>query len=141
LSRRPWLIVVVLLYTTPLVAQDAPSATAEDVIDAARKAYTVPPSPAVAAECPVPKDGEEIVVCAQQQDQQGFRVAPSSDLEPAMRTTTPDVGTQYPGSVAARGCFIPPCPPPMPELIDLKAIPEAPPGSDADLVARGEKPQ
>ena len=30
--------------------------------------------------------------------------------------------------------------PPDPLIIDLKAIPEPPPGSDADLIARGLKP-
>jgi hypothetical protein len=42
--------------------------------------------------------------------------------------------------VVARGCFIPPCPPPKALMIDLKAIPEAPPGSDADRVGRGLAP-
>ena len=45
------------------------------------------------------------------------------------------------GVVAARGCFIPPCPPPMPILIDVEALPEAPPGSDADRIARGLAPR
>ena len=44
------------------------------------------------------------------------------------------------GPVVARGCFLPPCPRPMPVLIDLKAIPEAPPGSDADRIGRGLAP-
>ena len=37
-------------------------------------------------------------------------------------------------------CLIGPCPPPTAVLIDLEAIPEAPPGSDADRVARGLVP-
>ena len=44
------------------------------------------------------------------------------------------------GVVVARGCFIPPCPKPMPILIDVTALPEAPPGSDADRIARGLPP-
>lgn len=44
------------------------------------------------------------------------------------------------GVVVARGCFIPPCPKPMPVLIDVAALPEAPPGSDADRIARGLPP-
>ena len=44
----------------------------------------------------------------------------------------PDVfGIPEGGIIVARGCFIPPCPRKMPPIIDLKAIPEAPPGSDA----------
>ena len=45
------------------------------------------------------------------------------------------------GVVVARGCFIPPCPPPMPILIDIEALPEAPPGSDADRIGRGLAPR
>ena len=52
-----------------------------------------------------------------------------------------DVETRYPGVAVASGCFIPPCPPPMPVLIDLKAIPEAPAGSDADRVGKGLAPR
>lgn len=44
------------------------------------------------------------------------------------------------GVAVARGCFIPPCPRPMPVLIDVAALPEAPPGSDADRIARGLPP-
>ncbi|WP_432201658.1 hypothetical protein ACRAQ7_05810 [Erythrobacter sp. W53] len=43
-------------------------------------------------------------------------------------------------ATAGGGCLPGSCPPPMPELIDLKAIPEAPPGSDADRVGRGLPP-
>lgn len=87
------------------------------------------------------------MVCAEQEDQAQFRVRSSSDIDPTGAGArgggprAPDVGTNYPGVVVAKGCFIPPCPPPMPELIDLKAIPEAPPGSDADRVARGLAPR
>jgi hypothetical protein len=43
-------------------------------------------------------------------------------------------------ATAGGGCLPGSCPPPMPELIDLKAIPEAPPGSDADRIGRGLPP-
>ncbi|MEO6551352.1 MAG: hypothetical protein ABIO26_02220 [Croceibacterium sp.] len=82
--------------------------------------------------CKAPK-GNEIVVCAE--DPQKFRVPSSTDEG---RNTNdgmpraPDVfGIPAGGIVIARGCFIPPCPRKMPPIIDLKAIPEAPPGSDA----------
>lgn len=54
---------------------------------------------------------------------------------------TPDFTPQYPGVVVARGCFIPPCPPPKALLIDIEALPEAPPGSDAARVAQGLAPR
>ena len=44
------------------------------------------------------------------------------------------------GVVVARGCFIGPCPPPKALIIDIEALPEAPPGSDADRIARGLPP-
>ena len=52
----------------------------------------------------------------------------------------PDLMPVYPGVVVARGCFIPPCPPPPALMIDIEALPEAPPGSDADRIARGLPP-
>ena len=53
----------------------------------------------------------------------------------------PDVfGIPDHGVVAARGCFIPPCPPPPAYIIDFESLPDAPPGSDADRIARGLPP-
>lgn len=37
-------------------------------------------------------------------------------------------------------CFIPPCPKDPALIIDVEALPEAPPGSDADRIARGLAP-
>jgi len=145
LSRRPGVLLATLLLASPLAAQEAPPVTAEQVLSDARRAYALTASGAP-AECPMPKPGEEIVVCAQQDDPERFRAASSSDLDPTgagARGGVPhaDVETRYPGVAVASGCFIPPCPPPMPVLIDLKGIPEAPPGSDADRIARGELAQ
>ena len=38
-------------------------------------------------------------------------------------------------------CIVPPCPPPPVYMIDVTALPEAPPGSDADRIARGLAPR
>lgn len=136
-----------LLCAAPLGAQDvSPPVTAEQALATAQEVYG-PPDPRRRAECPPQKPGEEIVVCAQAEDQAQFRVESSGDLDPTGAGVrggaprAPDLETRYPGVVVARGCFIPPCPPPMPPIIDLKAIPEAPPGSDADRVARGLAPR
>ena len=135
-----------LLMSAPLAAQDAAPVTADDAIAAAEDAYG-PPDSRAKPECPTPKPGGEIVVCGQTEDQSRFRVKSSGDLDPTGAGAkdnvprAPAVGTVYPGIVVARGCFIPPCPPAMPVLIDLKAIPEAPPGSDADRAARGLAPR
>lgn len=123
----------------------AQTATAEQAQAAARAAYGPPPPDDGSRKCPEPKPGEEIVVCGELEEQSQFRVQSSSSLDPSAKVKgdvpqAPDLEHKYPGPVVARGCFIPPCPPPMPTLIDLKAIPEAPPGSDADRVGRGLPP-
>ncbi len=148
MSRRLGVVAVALFLTAsvvpvPVSAQNAPPPSAEDVIESARRAYSLPdPAAARAAACPVTRPGDDIVVCAPAPSGD-FGVESGDDLERGglrgAGRRAPDVATAYPGSVAATGCFIGPCPPPMPVLIDLAAIPEAPEGSDADLIARGEK--
>ena len=87
----------------------------------------------------------EIVVCAPR-DPEADRYPGRESLESVQSTNdglprAPDLRPVYPGVVVARGCFIPPCPPPPMVFIDVKALPEAPAGSDADLIARGEMPE
>ena len=53
------------------------------------------------------------------------------------RNVIPMVGV----SVVFKGCFIPPCPPPLAYMIDFSSLPETPPGSDADRVGRGLAPR
>ena len=90
-------------------------------------------------------DATEIVVCAPRELRENRY--PGREQLDSVRSTydglprAPDLRPVYPGPVVARGCFIPPCPPPKMIFIDVKALPEAPPGSDADLIARGEKAQ
>jgi hypothetical protein len=145
-------LAILLLWSTALGAQDAatarpaPRVSADEALRAAAQVYG-PPDPSARAECPPQKPGGEIVVCGQLEDPDKHRVQSSSELDPTGAGAkdsvprAPDVGTVYPGIVVASGCFIPPCPPPMPVLIDLKALPEAPEGSDADLIGRGERPR
>ncbi|MFA9199738.1 MAG: hypothetical protein ACEQR8_00925 [Cypionkella sp.] len=148
MSRRAGraLALALAMVAAPALAQSAPaSVTADQAIAAAREAYGPPDSRARPA-CPPQAPGGEIVVCGEVEDPSQFHVRSSSELDPTRAGArdnvprAPDVGTVYPGVVVARGCFIPPCPPPMAKIIDLKAIPEAPPGSDADRVARGLAP-
>jgi hypothetical protein len=85
---------------------------------------------------------DEIVVCAPA-DPEADRYPGREGLESVQSTDdglprAPDLAPKYPGVVVARGCFIPPCPPPPMVFIDVKALPQAPPGSDADLIAKGE---
>jgi hypothetical protein len=137
---------VALLGAVHVFAQDPPrTVTAQEALAEAKAAYG-PPDTRPSSDCPTRQPSEEIVVCAELEEQSQFRVRSSGDLDPGGAGArggvprAPDVGTVYPGVVVAKGCFIPPCPPPMAKIIDLKAIPEAPPGSDADRLARGLAP-
>lgn len=136
-----WLL---MLIASPLHAQDSRTITAEQAVETAKNAYG-PPTEEKKSKCPAPEPGGPIVVCAELEEQSQFRVKSTEELDPhAVRDIVPrapDMETHYPGPVVARGCFIPPCPPPMAKIIDLKAIPEAPPGSDADRVAHGLAPR
>jgi hypothetical protein len=94
--------------------------------------------------CDAPK-GEDIVVCAQNNEQ--FRAQSSSDEDPTGagtkdgRLTPPDVSGNgiFKGKPTMGGmCLIPPCAGAPPYMIDLSSIPEAPAGSDADKIAKGE---
>ena len=144
-------LAILLAWSAALGAQDtapraAPQVTADEALRAAAEVYG-PPDPRASKACPPQVPGGEIVVCGELEDPEKHRVQSSSELDPTgvgakdNAPRAPNVGTVYPGVVVASGCFIPPCPPPMPVLIDLKAIPEAPEGSDADLIGRGERPR
>lgn len=87
----------------------------------------------------------EIVVCAPEQNQ--FRMPSTADDDPTGvgandgRLTPPDVAGKgiFKGKPTMSGrCMIPPCPRAQPYLIDLSTIPQAPLGSDADKIAKGE---
>ena len=56
---------------------------------------------------------------------------------------TPDVAGPgiFRGPATVSGlCLIPPCPKEPALIIDIESLPEAPPGSDADRIARGLPP-
>ncbi|MEO6153155.1 MAG: hypothetical protein ABIT09_02345 [Croceibacterium sp.] len=108
---------------------DAPDATADQIAEAARQSLKAPGTRQL---CQAAK-GNEIVVCAQ--DPERLRVPSSTDEGTNISDglpRAPDLfGIPSGGVIVAKGCFFPPCPRKMPPLIDLKAIPEAPPGSAA----------
>lgn len=130
-------------------AQDRAATTAEDVFENARDAYGPPP--------PEPKcdegDGDEIVVCAEQQEQSQFRVKSSSELDPESEEAlddglprAPDVGGPgiFKGKATIGGLCVPglqKCPPPPALFIDFSELPDAPEGSDADRIAKGLAPR
>ncbi|NVE95517.1 hypothetical protein HUO12_11460 [Altererythrobacter sp. JGD-16] len=93
----------------------------------------------------------EIIVCRRKQDQREFRTTSPSDAQRRYAEETafandpqaPDVAGAgiFKGPATASGlCFIPPCPKEAALIIDIESLPEAPPGSDADRIARGLPP-
>lgn len=124
--------------------------TAEQAIAAAQELYgPPPPEPEVSAECSNPAPGE-IVVCAALEEQSQFRIPSSSDKGDDSQLSwagdPPDVsgpgiftGPATVGGICGIG--LNPCPPPPVYYFDITALPEPPPGSDADKIAKGETPE
>ena len=122
--------------------------TAEEALAAAQELYgPPPPEPEVAFECENPK-GNEIVVCAALEEQSQFRVTSSMEQGDNSNLSwegdPPDVSGPgiFKGPATASGCIKGvTCPPPPVYIFDITALPEAPPGSDADRIAKGEIPE
>lgn len=139
---------IIIIASNPAYSQDQQPVTAERVAENAQKAYgPPPPEPACG-----PQQGDEIVVCAREQDNSQFRVKSSAQLDPESEEALAD-GLPRAPDVAGPGIFKGPatvgklcipglqkCPPPPALIIDLSALPEAPEGSDADKVGKGEIP-
>lgn len=85
---------------------------------------------------PATQAGDIVVTADAPQEPDMYEDEPAND--PASIRAPDLFGIPEGGVVVAKGCFIPPCPRPMPPLIDLKAIPEAPPGSDAARYAEAQ---
>lgn len=115
--------------------------TAEQAIARAQEVYGIA---SVARGCR-PSSGDEIVVCADRgTDQRLPQTAPDPNTRAGRHVLdngvprAPQVG---PGSCKGQpGCIAIGSAPPPPYYIDVKSLPEAPPGSDADKIAKGEAP-
>jgi hypothetical protein len=129
----------------PLAAQseDSPaSVTPEEAIEQEHQEYG-PQAPPPPVNCDAASAPGEIVVCARKRvDNARYRVKSTAELDPKSRQNL------YDGVPRAPDVFgIPPCtgvcvkmgsvPPPV-LMIDLKAIPKPPAGSDADKISKGE---
>ncbi|MBX9884632.1 MAG: hypothetical protein K2X68_06635 [Novosphingobium sp.] len=84
-----------------------------------------------------------IVVCGGREANDKERLPLRGELDSARSTNdglprAPNVFGIKHGGTSITGCFLPPCPPPVMPDIDFTALPEAPPDSDADKIARGE---
>jgi hypothetical protein len=89
--------------------------------------------------CSSARSNDEIVVCATRRPDPRYDPPPPRRRPDAKAIAfgAPPAGRGVGASVTIRGCFLQKCPRKL-YFIDLKAIPEAPPGSDAAKIARGE---
>ena len=138
---------------TPLTAPEETPAPAEDYrADEPQSGYGPPPP---IDKCDADQEAAqlsgEIVVCRRVREQEEFRLRTrkGSQADYARRTAfagdpqAPDVAGAgiFRGPATVSGlCLLPPCPAAAMPDIDHSAIPEAPPGSDADRIARGLPP-
>ena len=113
---------------------------AERLVSSGESYRSEPEQPA----CPGGAEGgdNDIVVCAREDSAQ-WRVRSSRETDPLSRESLRDGLPRAPqldrGSCKGQpGCMVGGWVPPPVYYIDLKAIPEAPAGSDADKVAKGE---
>ncbi|SMP69222.1 hypothetical protein SAMN06296065_10552 [Novosphingobium panipatense] len=146
---RSWIYLFALAIAAPVpaIAQQAPPASESDRAIAEKMLGTggrITRDTSRNACLRTVRQGE-IVVCAPETDT--YRVPSTSDDDPTGagaddgRLRTPDVSGNgiFKGKPTMAGlCVIPPCPPEQPYIIDLSTIPEAPAGSDADRIAKGE---
>lgn len=147
---RSWiyLFAIAAVSPVPALAQDASSASQDDRAIAEKMLGAggrITPDKSRNACLRTIRQGE-IVVCAPEPEQ--FRVPSTAEDDPTGAAGTDD-GRLHTPDVAGKGifkgkstmsgmCLIPPCPKAQPYIIDLSSIPEAPAGSDADKIAKGE---
>lgn len=84
-----------------------------------------------------------IVVCGKNEENDRQKLPIPGELATSHLTgdgtpRAPDLFGIKKGAVTIKGCFLPPCPGEFMPLIDVAALPKAPEGSDADLIAKGE---
>ena len=134
-------LLLVALLPASLAAQDRGKST-EDMVEASKQAYgPAPPKPRCDKES---EDPNVIVVCAELEKQEQFRVRTDEEAESDYARETMNKGNPATPNVDGDGIFKGPAtfklaPPTVPLIIDLEDIPVAPEGSDADLIGKGEK--
>ena len=145
-TARTCLGVVLLLGGQGAMAQDQP-ATADNALAQAREAYGPPPdTEPCTAEQEAASISGEIVVCRRKPSDE-HRLRSSEDARRRYAAATKDAGDPRapdfagpPCDTRQAGCIGFGWVPPRAIVIDFAALPEAPPGSDADRIARGLAP-
>jgi hypothetical protein len=152
----------VVVYLLAMVVTPASARAEKDTVVGQQADSLDPQAPDLAArsvpqaDCSVEQDAArisgEIVVCRElvgpqddHYDRDQARQRHAQQTMDANLPRAPDVEgsndiPQVKVEVTINGCFIPPCPPPPVYMIDFSKLPEAPPGSDAEKVARGLPP-
>ncbi|MCW1429936.1 hypothetical protein [Novosphingobium sp. JCM 18896] len=133
---------VMLTYSAgPALCQDANSIDAKTavILENARRAYA---AQRPQKRCDTSSSSDEIVVCAPDHGER-WCVPSTSEEQPSSRQAVRDGRMHAPaldrGSCRGQaGCITGGWAPPPVYYIDMKAIPEPPPGSDADKIAKGE---
>lgn len=140
---KNWLVLPMLALASPAFSQESTGVLDQKVaerLEMARQAYGVP-DPRLRCR---PKPGsDEIVVCVDRgEDQQVERSAPDPrtlEGRRALDSGIPRAPQFDRGSCRGQpACIIGGWAPPPVYYIDMTAIPEPPPGSDADKIAKGE---
>ena len=134
------MLCAMLAITAPLAAQGAPPDSKVQVMITREKERYGAPAPK-----PVCKkvEGDDIQVCGGRNDGAQWRVPPTSTTDPRSAQALRDGLPRAPNVSGLPDCTVVKChgfgrvPPPV-YYIDLKSIPEAPEGSDAEKVANGE---
>lgn len=142
-AMKNWLVFPILVMASPAYSQGSTEVLDQKVaerLEMARQAYGVP-DPRLRCR---PKPGsDEIVVCVDRgEDQQVERGALDPNTLEGRRALDGGIprAPQFDrGSCRGQpGCVTGGWAPPPVYYIDMKAIPEPPPGSDADKIAKGE---
>lgn len=158
MSRRVlawWMFgVSAMLATVPAMAQDGATGTPPERIDLT---VTQPPAPADEAECRRRREAgvvaNEIVVCGSREREGPAPYSSREDARNRYAERTRNAGTLPTPDVAGAGIFRGPatlggicvkgvfnCPKPPALIVDVRGLPQAPPGSDAERIARGLDP-
>ncbi len=144
MSRRAFALVSCL--SAPLIPSPLTAQQSEQPID-----LSANEAGQAAQDCSREQDAAtisgEIVVCRRLRDDGQHRLRPAKDAQQRYAQAT-----MYDGDPQAPALMAPPCDPktigcfrlgsapPPAYMIDFAALPEAPPGSDADRIARGLAP-
>ncbi|MEE1876648.1 hypothetical protein [Altererythrobacter litoralis] len=162
-SPQPWrqawfAAALTLALAGPAQAQQAeggnPQGSSADPLTAARSAYGPPPE---VEDCSAEQEAAiisgEIIVCRRKQDTSEYLTGSREESQSRYAQETMYANDPQAPDVAGPGIFRGPatvgslcipglqkCPPPPALMIDVTALPQAPPGSDADRIANGLPP-